>query len=202
VSRRQERLGHDYFQLLYADDSDPWNFATSPYEQEKYQATLAAIGSGHDTALEIGCAVGVFTGRLATRCRALLAVDIAEAALAAARQRNREQRNIEFRQMALPDELPAGRFDLIVMSEVGYYWPVPDLDRFLDWLRLALVPGGRLVLVHWTGPTDYPLTGDQVHDHTIAATTGFLHVTQSAVHPSYRLDVLGRVLHDAAATLP
>jgi SAM-dependent methyltransferase len=200
VSRHRERLGRDYFQRRYADDADPWSFATSPYEQQKYQATLDAVGAGHGNALEIGCSIGVFTGRLATRCRALLAVDIAETALAAARRRNAEAHNIEFRQMALPDEVPAGRFDLIVLSEVGYYWPLPDLDRFLDWLRRALAPGGRFVLVHWTGPTDYPLTGDQVHDHVIAATAGFLRVTQAAVHPCYRLDVLASTLHDATAT--
>jgi len=195
VSRRQERLGRDYFQRLYAADADPWDFATSPYEQQKYEATLAAVGSGHRNALEIGC-------RLAARCRSLLAVDIAETALAAARRRTQGQPNIEFRHMELPDELPAGRFDLIVMSEVGYYWTLPDLDRFLDWLRTALTPGGRFVLVHWTGPTDYPLTGDQVHDHVVAATVDFLCPTHGAVHPDYRLDVLARARHDATAAFP
>jgi SAM-dependent methyltransferase len=202
VSRRQERLSRDYFQGLYAADADPWDFATSLYEQRKYEATLAAIGSGHRNALEIGCSIGVFTRRLAARCRHLLAVDIAETALAAARQRNKAHSNIEFRQMELPEELPTGCFDLIVLSEVGYYWTLPDLDRFLDWLRIALTPGGRFVLVHWTDPTDYPLTGDQVHDHAVAATVGFLRPVLGAIHPKYRLDVLAKCPQDAAAMAP
>lgn len=201
MSRQRERLGRDYFQRLYAADADPWDFATSPYEQRKYEATLAAVGRGHGNALEIGCSIGVFTRRLAVRCRHLLAVDIAETALTAARQRNRWQHNVEFRQMELPDELPPGRFDLIVLSEVGYYWTLPDLDRFLDWLRTGLTPGGRFVLVHWTGRTNYPLTGDQVHDHVVAAAGVHLRPTLGTVDPNYRLDVLARTFHDATATL-
>jgi cyclopropane fatty-acyl-phospholipid synthase-like methyltransferase len=200
MSRRRASLGRDYFQRLYAADADPWNFATSLYEHQKYEATLAAIGTGHRNALEIGCSIGVFTRRLARRCRHLLAVDIAETALAAARDRNEGQDNIEFRQMALPDELPPSCFDLIVVSEVAYYWTLSDLDRFLDWLRVALTPGGRFVLVHWTGPTDYPLTGDEVHDHVISSTGGLLCPLLGALHPNYRLDVLAKVPHDATAT--
>jgi hypothetical protein len=65
-----------------------------------------------------------------------------------------------------------------------------------------LMPGGRLVLVHWTGATDYPLTGDQVHDHVIGATARYLRLTQGAVHRCYRLDVLTRTDHEATASLP
>ncbi len=200
MNQRRGRLGRDYFQEIYAVDADPWDFAKSPYEQRKYEATLAAIGSGHRNALEIGCSIGVFTRRLAARCRHLLAVDIAETALAAARRRNQDHHNVEFRQMELPDEVPEGSFDLIVLSEVGYYWTLPDLDRFLGWLRSALTPGGRLVLVHWTGETNYPLTGNQVHDHVIASTGGLLRPMLGAVHPKYRLDVLAKCHQDAAAT--
>ena len=32
-----------YFERLYARDPDPWRFATSEYERDKYAATLAAL---------------------------------------------------------------------------------------------------------------------------------------------------------------
>jgi SAM-dependent methyltransferase len=124
-------IGRDYFEQLYIEKPDPWDFGTSDYERLKYDATLAAIGDGHRTALEIGYSIGVFTRRLAERCQALLAVDIAETALDAARQRCAGIANVTFRRMQLPDELPAGRSDLILLSEVGYCWSLPDLDRFL-----------------------------------------------------------------------
>ena len=32
-----------YFEQLYASDPDPWRFATSDYERDKYAATLDAL---------------------------------------------------------------------------------------------------------------------------------------------------------------
>ena len=32
------------FEARYQRDEDPWNFASSPYEQAKYDRTLAALG--------------------------------------------------------------------------------------------------------------------------------------------------------------
>lgn len=183
-------MGRDYFEQLYNANPDPWDFGSSDYERRKYDATLAAIGTGHVNALEIGCSIGVFTRRLAERCQALLAVDIAETALEAARRRCEGLPHIDFRRMQLPDEFPDGRFDLVVLSEVGYYWSLPDLDRFLDWLSGALAHDGRFVLVHWTGRTNYPLTGDQVHDHVAMKTRGRLRLIETATTDRYRLDVL------------
>ena len=58
-----------------------------------------------------------------------------------------------------------GSFDLIVLSEVGYYWQREDLERTANLLADLQAPGSHLVLVHYTAPvTDYPLTGDEVHD--------------------------------------
>lgn len=36
-------LGRDYFEDLYGHKLDPWRFATSDYEHEKYDATLGAL---------------------------------------------------------------------------------------------------------------------------------------------------------------
>jgi predicted TPR repeat methyltransferase len=189
MTRRPASIPGAYFEDLYAGDADPWEFATSDYEREKYDATLSAIGGGHRRALEVGCSIGVFTRRLAERCDRLVAVDVAEAALADARRRCADRSNIEFQRMQLPAEVPSGRFDLIILSEVGYYWSLADLDRFLVWLRQALTADGLFALVHWTGETDYPLTGDAVHDHVATAVQGHLHPVRRALNPSYRLDV-------------
>jgi len=183
-------IGRDYFERLYTEKPDPWAFDSSDYERRKYDATLDAVGEGHRNALEIGCSIGVFTRRLAEKCQALMAVDIAETALDAARRRCAGIRHVTFRRMQLPDELPAGRFDLILLSEVGYYWSLPDLDRFLGWVQGALRPDGRFVLVHWTGETNYPLTGDQVHDHVATQTGDRLRSIKTATTDRYRLDVL------------
>ena len=55
-----------------------------------------------------------------------------------ARRRCADQPHVEFRRLALPGAMPSGQFDLVVLSEVGYYWTLSDLDRFAGWLVGAL----------------------------------------------------------------
>lgn len=183
-----------YFDHVYQANRDPWNFETSPYERDKYAATLAALPRpNYAEAFEIGCSLGVFTAQLAPRCGHLLAVDVSEAALAQARQRNADLPQVEFRLMQVPEEFPRQQFDLILVSEVGYYWSAADLARAADQLVAGLLPGGQLLLVHWTPPVhDYPLTGDDVHAFFLAKTAenGPLRHLTGQRHENYRLDLL------------
>ena len=167
MSRRTGSIPPDYFDALYASDSDPWQFATSDYEREKYAATLAALPPGRvEAGLEIGCSIGVFTRQLAERCGHLLALDVAEAALVQARARCP---GVVFERRRIPDEWPAGRFDLIVFSEVLYYLDKPALHATAAEALAALRPGGSIVTVHYLGLTDYPLSGDDAAETFIAA---------------------------------
>ncbi|GJG87163.1 methyltransferase [Gemmatimonadetes bacterium T265] len=181
-----------YFDDVYAANADPWAFATSPYEAAKYTATLVALPrSRYRSGLEIGCSIGVLTRRLAGRCDHLLAVDVAAAALARARARTADLPNVTLARVRVPDEDPGGAYDLVVLSEVGYYWAPPDLDRAADLIARRLEPGGHLVLVHWTPfVPDYPMTGDAVHDRLLAH-SGFRRVAGRR-EEKYRLDVLER----------
>ena len=185
-----------YFDQVYQANRDPWNFETSPYERAKYAATVAALPLPHyAAAFEIGCSLGVLTAQLAPHCGYLLAVDVSEAALAQARARCAALPQVELRQMRVPEEFPAQQFDLIVLSEVGYYWAEADLARATHQLIAALKPGGQLLLVHWTPPVhDYPLTGDDVHAFFLAHTTanGPLRHLSGQRHATYRLDLLER----------
>ncbi|MBJ6110978.1 methyltransferase domain-containing protein [Hymenobacter sp. BT523] len=183
-----------YFDHVYEANRDPWNFETSPYEREKYAATLAALPRPHYAeAFELGCSLGVLTAQLAGRCGHLLAVDVSEAALAQARARCAALPQVELRRMNVPAEFPTQQFDLILVSEVGYYWSATDLTRSADLLIGALQPGAHLLLVHWTPPVhDYPLTGDDVHEFFLAKTTeaGPLRHLGGQRHETYRLDLL------------
>lgn len=183
------RLDPAYFEGLYADAEDPWGFATSPYEREKYERTLAACGPGPiGRALEVGCSIGVFTAVLAPRCAELLAVDCSEAAVARARARLGNAPGARIERRTLPEEAPRGPFDLIVCSEVLYYWSRPLLLGALATLGRALAPGGGLVAVHWTPRTStYPLQGDEVHGIVAEALADHEHVRHER-HPRYVLD--------------
>ena len=187
-------LPPEYFDQVYQANRDPWNFETSPYEREKYAATLAALPRSHYAeAFEIGCSLGILTAQLAPRCGYLLAVDVSEAALAQARTRCADLAQVEVRLLRVPEEFPGHPFDLILLSEVGYYWSPADLARAADQIVAGLAPGGQLLLVHWTPPVhDYPLTGDDVHEHFLAqaTATGPLRSISGQRQEQYRLDLL------------
>ncbi|MCX6215489.1 SAM-dependent methyltransferase [Spirosoma sp.] len=159
-------LNTRYFDDVYRASNDPWSFETSPYERAKYEATLAALPREHYTnAFEIGCSIGVLSQLLASRCDALLAVDASELPLKTARARLEPYTHVTVRQMSIPNEFPEGQFDLILLSEVGYYLAVQDLQRARRKMIDQLTKDGHLLLVHWTPVVhDYPLTGDQVHE--------------------------------------
>ncbi|MEH3145916.1 MAG: SAM-dependent methyltransferase [Methylobacterium frigidaeris] len=191
MSRHSTSLPPDYFDARYAADPDPWRFATSPYEREKYAATLAALSrERYGSVLEIGCSIGVLTAALGRRCDALLGLDVAEAALAGARIRCADQAHIRFARIRVPDEWPEGRFDLILLSEVVYYLDAADVARLVERVRAGLAPGGEVVLVHWTGETDYPLGGDEAADLFIARARDFLAPGVQTRTDAYRLDRL------------
>ncbi|MGH3029870.1 MAG: class I SAM-dependent methyltransferase [Gaiellaceae bacterium] len=119
-----ERFGEHYFEALFAARTDPWAYE-SDYEVRKYAQTLSLLppGAARATALEIGCAEGHFTERLARFVRSLVAADIAPTAIQRARKRCRHLDNVDFVQVDLfTDDLP-GAFDLIVCSEILYFAP-------------------------------------------------------------------------------
>jgi SAM-dependent methyltransferase len=186
-------LKPEYFDRLYAADPDPWNFAASPYEQDKYALTIAALPKPHyRSALEVGCAIGVLTRLLAARCDALLAVDAAEAPLSEAKRRCADLPGVRFEQMFAPRQWPDAMFDLILLSEVVYYLARADVARLAGRVRRSLAPGGAVVLVHWTGPTDYPLSGDEAVSLFVERMGPACVVARSERHSRFRLDVLSR----------
>lgn len=180
-----------YFDALYAANADPWGFETSPYEDAKYAATLAALPRPrYRSAVEVGCSIGVLTERLAPCCDALLGTDVAAAALARAAARCAALPQVRFARSTLPETPPAGCFELILLSEVLYYFAAPDVARVAAALAAVAAPGADLLLVHWLGPTpDYPLTGDAAVAAFEAALPGF-DVMRRARSADYRLDLL------------
>ncbi len=85
------------FDDLLRADRDPWAFETSAYERDKRRATMAALPDRQFArGLEIGCAIGVSTADLASRCDAFLAVDISQAALSRAQERLSSRPQVTF----------------------------------------------------------------------------------------------------------
>lgn len=193
MSRRPKTIAPDWFEQLYASDEDPWRFASSDYEREKYADTLKTLPHElYPRALEIGCSIGVLTRALAPRCGGLLAIDAASKPLAEARRRCGDLANVEFAQMFVPRDWPEGEFDLIMLSEVVYYLDVDDVAKLAARIASTLAPDGAVVMVHWSGETDYPLTADQAAERLISELGDLVEVRRRDRRPQYRLDVLIR----------
>ncbi len=187
-------LPPSYFEAMYQSSPDPWSFETSGYEAGKYAATVAALPRPHyRNAFEIGCSIGVLTQKLAERTEKLLSVDVSQLALQRAKVRCLALSNVRFELLRIPADFPDDIFDLIVLSEVGYYLGMEDLLLARQGILERLEPGGHLILVHWTPFVDeYPLTGDIVHETFLEKVGDGLKLLHSQREEHYRLDLFER----------
>ncbi len=183
----------EYFRAMYEAEPDPWKFATSDYERRKYQATVAALPMRYPARVfEAGCSIGVLTRMLAPLAGHVMAADVDARTLERAAEACAGLSNIAFRRMVLPGEWPAGRFDLMLFSEVLYFMSRDDVARTAQLAMSGLSDAGGIVLVNWTGPTNYPCGGDEATDLFIATAAPTLRVHHAHREPEYRLDVLTR----------
>lgn len=159
------RLNRDYFERIYADGDDPWGFETTWYEKRKQALTMAILPKERYTnVFEPGCASGELTRLLSHRADHVLALELMPNIAARAASRLTDCANAEVCIGAIPDDWPDQMFDLILLSEVAYYLESGAIQDVTPLIEKTLLPGGDLVLVHYLGETDYPLTGSEVHE--------------------------------------
>jgi SAM-dependent methyltransferase len=179
------------FERQYRESGDPWDLATSAYEQGRYDSTIAALeGRRYGRALELGASIGILSGRLAALSDELVTLEPAPTAVAQARAHLKGRVDVEVLEGSAPEDLPDGPFDLIVCSEVLYYFSADELHTVLDAVEARLSPGGLLIAVHWRGLGTHQLTGDQVHQ-ALGRRDG-LHRVNETRNPGYVLDVFRR----------
>ena len=111
-------------------------------------------------------------------------------ALAAAREALDGIDNVTFLLGAVPGDLPPARFDLIVLSEVLYYLTETDAEAAMRCCCDRLASGGEMILCHWIGETDYPLTGEAAADLALRVGRERGCAVQTLRRPMYRLDRL------------
>ena len=166
-----ESLTPSFFDDFYARHDDPWGFDTRWYEERKRALVLATLPRPRfRNALELGCATGALTVALAARADRVLGLDASVDALDRARARLASRTDIggvTLERATLPQEWPEspnGTFDLVVLSEIGYYWGPQDLRDAARKTLGSLSEDGVLVACHWRHPVaEYPGTADDVH---------------------------------------
>ena len=177
-----------FFEEKYKGSEDPWRFASSSYELGRYDAIINALSfRRYRRAFEPACSIGVLTERFTIICDLVDATDLSSTAVEQAIHRCRLLPNVIIKQGALPADVPAGTFDLIVFSEIGYYFKKPQLRSLIDQLMGSLESEGIFLAAHWLGgSSDHILDGNEVHD-IVSSTNGLIH-DHAEHHPGFRLD--------------
>ncbi|MFF2346353.1 PIG-L family deacetylase [Pseudarthrobacter sp. NPDC058119] len=159
------RDAEEVFDSVHDGSEDPWNYGKSWYERRKRALTLAALPEeSYGRGLEVGCSIGTLTAALAPRCRSLLGVDASGTAVRRAGELLAGTPGARVEQRVLPGSWPGGTYDLVVVSEVGYYLAPAELAQLWDRVEASLEPGGTLLLCHWRHPIEgWELDGDTVH---------------------------------------
>lgn len=181
------RIEPAFFERAYATVGDPWDLARSPYEQRRYDLTMAALRRArYRCAVEPACAVGALTARLAERADRVIAFDGSPSVIAMATERLAGVDNVELLCAELPEHWPDVEADLIVLSELGYYFDADTWRALIGRSRDGAVPGAELIAVHWRGDSpDHLRHGDDVHDDLRAELGPPL---GSWIEPDFRID--------------
>jgi ubiquinone/menaquinone biosynthesis C-methylase UbiE len=114
----------------------PWAF------ERRREFLLAHVARG-DAVLDLGCGEGAFTAALAEAGARPIGVDVADTALARARERHPD---LDYRRAAPGEPLPVddAAVDVVWASEVLAF--VPDTARMLSEVRRVLRPEGALLV--------------------------------------------------------
>lgn len=141
----------DHLNAQYAASEDPWHTQRGWYEQRKRDLVLASLPrQRYNSAFEPGCSVGELTARLAERCDALLAADLHPAAVSATRSKTSTWPGVRVERLLLPQEWPnSGQFDLIVLSEIGYYFSPPAWRATCCRIASSLAAEATVLACHW-----------------------------------------------------
>ena len=137
------------FDDIFGSSEDPWD-SRSESERERFAVTLetlaAAETSRFHAALELGCAEGIFTEKLAPMCDRLTGFDFSEVALVRARARLADNGNVELKRWDMRTEPIEGSYDLVVaMGVITSLYRPRDVRNISRSIVAALVPHGYLL---------------------------------------------------------
>jgi SAM-dependent methyltransferase len=182
----------EYFDALYGETDDPWRMRTRWYEVRKRALVEAVLPRVHfGRVFEPGCGNGLLTERLAPRCDVLLAIDLHPRAVASARDRLSAYPHVTITEAALPAGWPAGVFDLIVLSELGYYFGADDWRGLAHRCAASLADDGVVLACHWRHDFD-ARRGSTYAVHQTLHDAGGLHLQCTVDEPDMLLQVWSR----------
>lgn len=189
----QNKTGPGFFEARYRSKADPWNFVTSEYEQGRFDHIIQALAHRrYRRAFEPGCSIGTLTEKLATLCDQVDASDFSETAVARAKERCANLGNAHFSVAALTEKTSLAGYDLVIFSEIGYYFKLPKWRSAVAQLAASMEPGATLLASHWLGHSkDHRIEGDEVHE--VLRAEPLLQLEYEERNPGFRLDRFTRL---------
>ncbi|WP_238584003.1 MULTISPECIES: SAM-dependent methyltransferase [Legionella] len=150
---------------MYKKDPDPWKFASSEYELNRYKQIYNALNyKYYDLILEPACSIGVLTEQLSTLANSVKAFDISSRAVSLATKRCAHLSNVSISCNSIEDYSIERNADLIILSEIGYYFDSKRWRKIVTHL-IEKSPKSTIFLAsHWLGYSqDHNISGDEVH---------------------------------------
>jgi protein-L-isoaspartate O-methyltransferase len=137
------------FDRIYLEHGDVWSYRTSPDERVKYDLILSTVlrcRRGHHAALDVGCSVGVLSGRLAQHFEKVVAFDISLEALRLAEQDLATLHNVETKIADVRSFDLGVTFDVIICAGMLRYVAEHESDAVCRRIAKHLSKDGVLVV--------------------------------------------------------
>jgi predicted TPR repeat methyltransferase len=136
------------FAARYAQPSgDVWGYAGSPEHLQRAEWILSGLPAPRfRRVLEVGCAQGFLTERLAQRADSLIACDFSPDAVDETKRRLAGSPHVECRVVDIREGFPGADFDLCLFSDVLYYLSKRETDLVLAEAAARMALGGFLVI--------------------------------------------------------
>jgi len=138
------------FSARYAKASgDVWGYRASPDHLARAEWIVAALPQGRFRhVLEVGCAQGFLTERLAPLADRLVACDFSPKAVAEAQRHLAGAPQVECCVADIRGGFPGDDFDLALFSDVLYYLSKRETDGVLAEAANRIAPGGHILIAN------------------------------------------------------
>lgn len=123
------------FEEIFKRAGDPWEFENSEFEDMRFKVMrdyLLEVGGGK--VLELGCAEGHFTERIAGDCESLVCIDVSPTAIKKAWGKTGEPEYL-CGDFTRDNTLLEGCYDVAIAGEILYYLTEKEIEETLKRLK-------------------------------------------------------------------
>lgn len=135
-------LANDRAQWENAYEAGDWDFLASLRQRARHYVIAGMVRDYFPrgaSVLDVGCGLGVLYPLIGDAVTSYVGIDVAEAAITRCRFHSGGDRRCSFQRVAFEDYASAERFDVVVLNELLYYFPLSSLEptfrRALSLLR-------------------------------------------------------------------